>query len=202
MPARTLDKIIEEARSLEQRLYFEDIYFEPSLEESVVVEFERDNLVRLPESYRAYLIHIGNGSSMTYGQAEGILPLDEAPHRYPVSQPELRTLMSLPFPFRRDGSCQVPLDSPELNQGHLVIGYDDYETFYLLIIEGACRGEIWQRNLDLGFVQCANRADFFPWLEDRLLSLKNRLLSSSSAEEEEYNWEPEEAGSEDEIKEE
>ncbi|KAK9766105.1 hypothetical protein K7432_005067 [Basidiobolus ranarum] len=202
MPALTLDKVIEEARDLEQRLYHEDIYFEPPLEELLVVEFERNHSIRLPETYRAFLTQIGNGSSETFGQAEGILPLDEAPHRYPISQSELRTLMSSPFPLRNDQSHQFLLEPHELNQGHLVIGCDDYETFYLLIIEGPCRGEIWQRKLDSGFMRCASRTDFFPWLEDRLLSLKNSLFSTSSEEEDEDEMGLEETESdEEEIKE-
>ncbi|KAK9701439.1 hypothetical protein K7432_011707 [Basidiobolus ranarum] len=201
MPALTLERVTDEARALGQRLYDEDIYFEPPLDEFQIVEFERDNFIRLPEDYRAFLIHIGNGSSETFGQAEGILPLDEAPHRYPVPQSELRALMSLPFPLSNDHNYQTNIEGEELNQGHLVIGYDDYETFYILIIEGPCRGEIWQRKLDFGFVRCACRAGLFSWLEDRFMSLKNRLYSSSSNEDELEMELDETESEEDEIKE-
>ncbi|ORX84000.1 hypothetical protein K493DRAFT_307515 [Basidiobolus meristosporus CBS 931.73] len=180
MPALTLCRVKEDARELGQRLFEEDIYFQLPISEQKILEFEREHFVRLPEDYRALLSQVGNGTC----PSSGLLPLGYVPYEYPVPYSDLLRNLCEPFPltenflFDAAGSLDENfLDS--LNHGHIVLASDDYLNHWILIVEGPSRGEVWRRKSDVGFTRWASRAEFFSWLEARLITLKSSTEETS-----------------------
>jgi len=74
----------------------------PSLDETKIAEFERRYSVRLPDDFRNFLTHVGNGGAGPYYGIHGLDELYETREDYWND-------LSKPFPYRRQ--CEGP---PEL----------------------------------------------------------------------------------------
>lgn len=148
-----------------------DVKLSPPLPESRVVAFEVENSIRLPQDYREFLLSVGEHGegSPTYG----LLPLG---HTDGVHVPDyLRDgygdRLKRDFPLTRawmwededdDASDTLPDKVRSTEQGCLVLGDDGCAMYWVLIISGSCRGEIWQRTGE-GMGPCWPRLKFGEW---------------------------------------
>ncbi|OZJ04717.1 hypothetical protein BZG36_01786 [Bifiguratus adelaidae] len=82
----------------------------------------------------------------------------------------------------------LSLNDPLLNHGYLILGSLHYakRSFWILIVEGPCRGEIWYRS-KRGFCPCEPRMTFLEWMErwlndeDTWDEVENAVVAASHA---------------------
>jgi hypothetical protein len=106
---------------------------EPRASVAYLAEFENRWAITLPAEYRALLMKVGNGCAGPY---YGLSPLDEwcAPWLQEEVPPD-----TLSSPFTAEGGR-----SDGLARGALRICNAGCEHYYLLVVSGPCRGQIWR----------------------------------------------------------
>ena len=164
------NSVDDSIRRIKQAVASQGRRIHPCLTESEVADFETRWHVRLPEGYRRFLKEVGNGGE---GPPHyGLLRLGEVPGDY--DRPALDVLkdVSKPFPLTTywvwEGEEEAKLELHEaIEHGHLVLGTEGCAMYWLLIVTGPERGQIW--NLaDVGTQPCAPGRDFLGWYEDWL----------------------------------
>jgi hypothetical protein len=132
--------------------------------ESEIVDFETEYNIRLPEDYRQFLLEVG-GSGVNPGYK--LYSLNEERRASPVNSDLQR-----PFPFQEKmdyENLQVVAqelgvyssdpdvgytwieDIEPLNHGHLWVCYTGCQCWYILIVTGEARGQIWYVDLPAPF---------------------------------------------------
>jgi hypothetical protein len=139
----------------------------PCVNEEVIEAFEQRHRIRLPQEYRLFLKEVGNGGKGP--PYYGLLPLGEVPRDYDRLFADVLKHLHKPFPLTTYWVWEgEPEAKPELheaiNHGNLVLGTDGCAMYWLLIVTGPERGQIWQR-ADVGITPCAPRRDFLSWYE-------------------------------------
>jgi hypothetical protein len=153
----------------------------PKLDEEAVAAFERRHGIRLPEDYRAFLVHFGDGGAGPYC---GVLPLEQWHECVGdvvarVPRPLKGYLASLsplspnqPQPLQSEWQADLKLYEWHPYQGGIAVGHQGSTYYTLLIVAGEARGRIayvdtageppyFVRNLDfLGWYE--------RWLEETL----------------------------------
>lgn len=139
----------------------------PCLSESDVEAFNQRWTIKLPLGYRRFLLTAGNGGLGP--PAYGLLPLGEVPSDYDRSAGEVLAHLGKPFPLAQGwvwGGEQER--KPELHRathfGNLILGTGGCGQYWLLIVTGPQRGQIWFRT-DVGIVPCDPPRDFLGWYE-------------------------------------
>lgn len=136
------------------------------LPEKSIAEFERELAIVLPNGYRQFLLHIGNGGDGPphYGMLSlGLNAIDDIPAS------DILPNIGRPFPFTEywvwEGEDTV--DEARYAQtfhGSLNLGTDGCAMYWLLIVNGSERGQIWNWT-DVGIQPLAPARDFLSWYE-------------------------------------
>jgi hypothetical protein len=131
----------DEIQRVQRKLARGRLRLNAPLPETAVSKFEADHGVRLPDGYREFLLHVGNGGAGPY---YGLLPLDQ--WAYAVG----RDAADLPKDYLASPSHLVP-DSPQVqapdddelfHQGTITLVIDGCGFFTLLVVSGPARGQI------------------------------------------------------------
>jgi hypothetical protein len=146
----------------------------PCLTEPLIMQFEQQYQIALPEDYRRFLTQVGNGGAGPY---YGILPLEQS-----VQLDEPRFLTK-PFPHVTAWNLEdSSLSSEEYEneyfrdeyiQGSLHVCHEGCGYYILLVVVGHERGNLWfdGRASDGGVMPIANattgapRTRFLEWYE-------------------------------------
>lgn len=121
---------------------------EPALGHEAVEAWEAENGVVLPEPYRTFVADISNGSSLGPAGDGGLQPLGWLPDTWPDLGPRRP---GMPFPLQAgwhwEGDEDVDPEDPRIeaafNDGSVVLGCEDGQSFWLLLTTGPRRGEVW-----------------------------------------------------------
>lgn len=129
-----------------------------------VERFERDHGVVLPEGYRRFILEVGNGGDMF--NRLGSVPNDLSPEekRSCFELPDL----AKPFPFTEPWVWEgEPYDGPKratARYGSLNLGTEGCGEYWLLIVSGAERGNVWSY-ASVGVVPLQPKRSFLDWVE-------------------------------------
>lgn len=121
---------------------------EPALGHEAVADWEQENRVVLPEPYRAFIAEISNGSSLGPAGDGGLQPLGWLPDTWPdlgLRQPGEPFPLRAAWPWEDDESVgpEDPRIDAAFNNGSIVLGCEDGQSFWLLLTTGPRRGEVW-----------------------------------------------------------
>ena len=131
--------------------------------------FEAQHGISLPSDYRAFILTFGDGGDGP--PSYGLLPLGVTD---PACVPEwfasgYAGLLAQPFPLRSSWVWEGEPEGSALEQrlatlrhGSLCLGTDGCGLFWLLVVSGPERGQIWQL-ADVGITPLAPRLTFLPW---------------------------------------
>jgi hypothetical protein len=120
----------------------------PALGHVAVEAWEAENEVVLPEPYRAFVAEISNGSPFGPAGEGGLQPLGYLPDAWPGVRPR-KPERSFPLEEAWHWSEDANTDDEDLridaafNDGSIVLGSEDGESFWLLLTTGPRRGEVW-----------------------------------------------------------
>jgi hypothetical protein len=143
----------------------------PSLAPETVLAFENRHRISLPEEYREFILHIGDGGAGP--PFYGLLPLGhttkvDVPHWFASGYADY---LAQPFPLTKYWMWEDEPITPAveaaietLRYGNLCLGHDGCGMFWLLIVSGPERGQIWNLT-DVGITPPAPRCTFFQWYE-------------------------------------
>jgi hypothetical protein len=161
-----LDRIARKVRDGGMRLG-------PALPEHEIAAFEARCSCALPEGYRAFLRHLGNGG--VGPPSQGLLPLGKTPSD--MTGEESRPWAELgqvrrPFPFTRPWVWEGGDHSDEgtreqVEDGTVHLGTDGCAQYWLLVVSGPERGNVWML-ADVGITPTTPKRDFLQWFEDWL----------------------------------
>jgi hypothetical protein len=147
--------------------------FGSPLSEERVLAFEQAHGITLPEAFRAFLIHIGNGGTgpteynwPSLGQAAD----DMSPQEAQVWG-EL-PYVSRPFPFTRrwvweGGDTSDEGDVEQAQYGTICVGNDGCGQYWFVVVTGPERGNVWMICGE-GMQHPTPKRDFLQWIEDWL----------------------------------
>jgi hypothetical protein len=162
------------ARWIAERLADKGYPMNPCLTPRQVERFESRHGVLLPETYRVFLLEVGDGG--TGPPCHGVYHLgkvgDERGSKgYWNRLPD----RAKPFPCRK-GWCWEERDryrkADRIRHGSLCVGNDGCGAFWHLIVTGVERGHLWQFT-DVGIQPTNPRRDFLTWYEDWLDGVKS-----------------------------
>ncbi len=140
------------------------------LPEHTVAVFEQRHGIRLPDSYREFLLSIGNGGS---GPPEyGLMKLGETPKDLPRDEAKVWSELPRvrqPFPFTQawvweDGELSLEGLSNQVNCGSLCLGTDGCGMYWHLVVSGPERGNVWMLSGE-GIQPTNPKRDFLEWYE-------------------------------------
>jgi SMI1 / KNR4 family (SUKH-1) len=143
--------------------------FGPPLAEAEIRAFERRHGIELPEGFRRFLQVVGNGGDgpPTYG----LTRLGEVPDRlHPDFERDWRELPHIaePFPLTEawgwEGEEYDEARRDAARHGSLNLGHDGCGMYWLLIVTGRERGQVWAFT-DVGVCPQEPRRDFLQWVE-------------------------------------
>ncbi|KAL1923827.1 uncharacterized protein VTP21DRAFT_8807 [Calcarisporiella thermophila] len=174
MPGVSIEGLKTRVRIVKFRLREHSIILRSTKSEREVRNFERDHFIRLPEEYRMFIFDVANGGKIGPCCADGLLQLGAVPTRYIQTRERVLADMQRPFPLTM--ATDISRNDPQFAQvacGFLLLGRGlqrfrrsgaGRDAFWILVVEGACRGEVWWQD-DLGFRPCEPRRHFLDWLE-------------------------------------
>ena len=147
MPSRTSvpDRIARVAQGVRAR----GVQLGPPLSEAEIHRFEKRHGIRLPEDYRAFLSHVGNGGPgpPAYGLAAlGEVASDMRAHqaRTWTDLPHVRKLFPFTKPWVWEGGEQSDQGTSEqVEHGSIYLGNDGCGMYWCLIVNGPERGNVW-----------------------------------------------------------
>jgi hypothetical protein len=162
----------ERIRRFRQKLAASPKRLNTCLAEADVQAFERRHGIVLPESYRAFLLHFGNGGEgpPCFGIPKLGEPADDMTPEEERVWTELR-LVGRPFPFTKpwvweDGEASGEGTREQIDHGSLFIGNNGCGQYWLLIVTGPERGKVWPF-AGVGIVPTVPGRDFLrrlpPW---------------------------------------
>jgi hypothetical protein len=176
--------------------------FNPCLSEAEITAFEQKHQIELPEDYRNFLLHIGNGGACDgYGMYPiedyfGGLDAEQASQQYP-------DFLSAPFPHTTAWNDYDLMDmdreyEDEYNdgyyahryiQGSVLLAYQGCTIELRLVVSGAEKGNVWMddRGADTGIVPLHSpyhpekHLDFFTWYNHWLDRSLEEIKAKSAA---------------------
>jgi hypothetical protein len=161
------EPLVERVQRVKLAVVKRGLHMNPCMREAEVAAFEKRHQIVLPQDYRLFLLEVGNGGEGP--PAYGLLRLGEVPEDYDRSAGEVQDAINKPFPLSQawvwEGERADNAELREaLDQGILVLGTDGCALYWLLIVTGGERGQIWCK-ADVGIQPCAPRRDFLSWYE-------------------------------------
>jgi hypothetical protein len=151
-----------------------NVKLNPPLTEAEVEAFEIEYEISLPDDFREFLIQIGNGGD---GPPEhGLIKLGELKENdvpnYLVNGYGDR--LKKEFPFKEHWIWDGAEDEPGIEEklaatelGCLALGTDGCGMFWLLVVNGDSKGQIWQTT-EMGIQPCLPRLSFTQWYKNWL----------------------------------
>lgn len=170
----------------------------PCLTEAQVGDFERQYHITLPDDYRRFLLEVGHGGA---GPGYGLYTLEKG--LYYASEEDIPPpdILQLPFPFTEHACKYDRTLSAEENLkitapvygGFLPFAYGGCTDYYVLILNGPERGNIWMEsygsdggiwpltyefcgivgdNRHIGFYEWYNL-----WLDRQIADLHERIMA-------------------------
>ena len=167
--------------------------FNPPLQPEQVAAFEASHAVRLPEDYRDFILHVGNGGA---GPCYGIYPLRLEGNIHPGMTLRNPIDLSIPFPhgdsWEADWIDQIDWEAGERPDDSRIEEYLDTRhiagtvcmchrgcgDFWLLVVKGNEHGHVWmdgRGNFSGIFPESAARGErltfsqwYLDWLNDCL----------------------------------
>jgi len=143
--------------------------FGPPLAEADIRAFEIRHRIELPEGYRRFLAVVGNGG--VGPPAYRLMRLGEIPnHMCPEFERDWRELPHITEPFPHTATWVW--EDEEYNQtrqdaarhGTLNLGHDGCGLYWLLVVTGTQRGQVWAL-ADVGVCPQSPGRDFLQWIE-------------------------------------
>ncbi|MYV39756.1 SMI1/KNR4 family protein [Streptomyces sp. SID1328] len=132
------------------RSAFPQEWREPALGHKAVTAWEEEHHVVLPEPYRTFVAEISNGSGLGPAGDGGLQPLGGLPDAWSDLGPRVP---GEPFPLAAAWNWEddetVDPEGPDaridaaFNNGSVVLGSEDGQSFWLLVTTGPRRGEVW-----------------------------------------------------------
>jgi HEAT repeat protein len=137
----------------------------PPLSEQQIRNFEHQHRIRLPEGYRLFLLHLGNGGAGPY---YGLLPLSGA---FDVAYEKTEGYLARPCPLvpgipqEQNWLEQLGCSSQECYQGAISIVHRGCAYYSLLVVSGSARGRVVNVDEDLHPPDFPEDQDFLSWYE-------------------------------------
>ncbi len=132
------------------------------LSEEAIRAFEDCHKIQLPQAYRAFLKHIGDGCGHMYDGCR-LNSLESSPCQK-LSEP----FMLEKFWLWEDDDREADIIEEEMTdkvyRGNIELINLGCCMSYRLIVTGKCRGEVWNFT-DVGVQPCCERQDFLGWFE-------------------------------------
>lgn len=152
------NKILKKEINLNSPITLKDIMF-----------YEKKYKIEFPEEYREFLINIGNG-----GDGPPFYKINDLVTSIELSQSfakENNKFLLEEFPLNNylvwedvelaeEDMCKLE----RIHSGNLIIGEDGCGIYWMLIITGAERGQMWQLT-EVGAQPCAPKLSFLDWYE-------------------------------------
>lgn len=176
-----IDRILEKLRQV--RAQFPDdlgaethrYELNPPIKEQVLLDFEAEQGIRLPEEYRDFLLHAGNGGAGPY---YGIAPFEKTSDICgSVHDGNVEDDPSLPCPLyfrmKRTDDWESEFGGVDPYQGTLYLGSQGCAYSMLLIVTGEYRGRVVYIDEDGQTPFVTYEPDFLTWYErwlDELLA--------------------------------
>ena len=165
-----IDRIARKARERDLRLG-------RKLTDDSIADFEARCGCTLPDGYRAFLQHVGDGGSGP--PTHGLLGLGQTPDDMSEEESHFWVdvkRVSRPFPFTRPWVWEAGDSSDEgtrdqIEDGSIHLGTDGCAQYWLLIVNGPERGNVWML-ADVGVTPTVPKRDFLQWFEDWLDGVK------------------------------
>ena len=132
------------------------------LSEEAVAAFEASHKVQLPQAYRMFLKHVGNGCKRMF-QDRCLNSLENCPCEN-LPEPFLLENFWLWEDDDRDEDIIEAEMENKVYRGNMELINLGCGMSYCLIITGKCRGEVWNFT-DVGVQPCCERQDFLGWFE-------------------------------------
>jgi hypothetical protein len=131
-----------------------------------VERFERRYQVALPPGYRRFLLEIANGGE---GPSGTLLRLADVAAELDSSAGSVLSRLREPFPLTEpwvwEGDETATHDRiAAMSRGQLPLVNQGCGTFWILIVSGEARNEVWNA-ADVGVCPCRPRRDFLSWYE-------------------------------------
>lgn len=166
-------KMRQQLSRIKEKLGDRTSQLNPRLTAAQVREFEQLHRVKLPEDYRAFLIHIGNGGigPPDYGMyALGTTETQPQQFRQPKQQDLIR--INEPFPFTKywvweNGETSIEGTEEQIRDGSILLGTDGCGMYWHLIVKGPERGIPWMICGE-GIQPVCPKRNFLQWYEDWL----------------------------------
>ena len=150
------------------------------LTEVELCAFEHRHDIKLPEGYRRFLLEIGNGGDGP--PYYNLVPLGQGPNS--SSENEVKYWQQLPnihlpFPFTmlfvwEGGGESVEGTPAQARHGNIFLGEDGCGMDWVLIVNGAERGNVWMVS-GVGVAPTVPKRDFLTWYENWLDGVTNWL---------------------------
>ena len=162
-------ELLERAERVKRKVVAKQLRLGCCLTEPEIEQFEQRHRIRLPDAYRLFLLHIGNGGD---GPPHyGLVPLHLT---VPADSGFGEALApDEPFPLAGTWVWEYEIDwekePPDklravFRCGHLFLGTDGCGMDWILVVVGAERGHVWQRT-GAGASPGRPRRDFLDWYE-------------------------------------
>jgi hypothetical protein len=168
-PSTLADRIARVADKVHRRR----IRLGAPLSEQFLSVFEAQHEITLPQAYRAFLLHIGNGGQ--WPPDCGLIALGQPAADMPDVEAVLSSDLSrihCPFPFTRlwvweGGETSGEGTKEQIHDGCIRIGNSGCGMYWYVIVNGPERRNFWMISGD-GMAPTTPRRDFLQWYEDWL----------------------------------
>lgn len=180
-----MHSLSDRARRIRHEMVSRRRFLYPPLSEVAVLQFESRWDVRLPAEYRCFLLEVGNGG--TGPPDYGLKRLGEVPDDYWRAAPDVLRTLSTPFPLTQawiwegEEEDEKPHLQDAIKNGKLVLGTDGCGMYWVLIVTGPERGNVWFESGE-GVAPCRPSRDFLSWYEFWLACGKDWWADLESAD--------------------
>lgn len=157
--AKNYEKVL---KRIQEKIEVLSIKMDECLSEEAIEAFEDRHKVCLPQAYRMFLKHIGNGCNH---MLEGCRLNDlDSCLCYEIAAPFMLEKFWLWEEDNRDSDIIEAEKINKVYRGNIELMNLGCGMSYHLIITGKCQGEVWNFT-EVGVQPCCERQDFLGWFE-------------------------------------